>query len=108
MPFPLRRDCLENVNRAFALWHSLDDTCRSHLYAFDHRWHENAMRLEEDDAVAFCKDACLESVLDDTFPEVMSVEILAAVDSLDRRHCHSGVSGTREYADVEASSLSIA
>ena len=56
LPNQMRReDCIKDVEKTFNFWHLLDEACKRHLYTINHRWQDDAMRLEEEEALTFCR-----------------------------------------------------
>ena len=70
-----REKRLHEVERTFELWHNLDTECKQRLYARDHRWHDRAMRLEQDDAERFCREGESENIAYDTYPADMKADL---------------------------------
>ena len=72
--------CLVRVQQTFRIWHDLGRVCKLQLYAKDHRWHDHAMRLEQDDAERFCREGDNESIALDTFPADMKADLIDAIN----------------------------
>ena len=71
--------CIEKVSKPFSLWNELAVECKEYLYKYDNRWHDNAMRLEQEDAERFCYQGPQELSIHDTFSKSMLSDLETAM-----------------------------
>jgi hypothetical protein len=81
----------------FNIWDGIDLDCKTELYATNNRWHNDAMRAEQNDAEHFCRTGPRDSVASDTYADNMTFDIIHAVNG---SKCANAGRGTGLYARV--------